>query len=128
MLQNVFFQYIEWRFGTAPKSIIKGWRNFILFYSNYFSILLLFKTLFTPWHKYVWAYPRGFDFAQYFETFFSNLISRIIGAIIRIIFIIVGSAVVLAVLLAGLTILIGWFLLPAILIFSFFYGFKILLF
>ena len=82
--------------------------------------------MFAPWHRYAWTYPRGFDFAQYFEVFFSNLISRVIGAIIRTVFIIVGAVVELAVLLAGLIILASWFLLPAVLFFSFFYVFKIL--
>ncbi len=83
---------------------------------NYFSIALLFKTFFSPWRRYTWEYPRGFDIGKILETLFSNLISRLIGAIVRLFFIILGIICELLIFLIGLTLLLGWYFLPVILI------------
>ena len=73
--QNIFIQYFLWYFHDVPKEILKGWRNFLVFNFNYFSIPLLLKTFFSHWRQYKWSYGRGFDIARYLEAFFSNLIS-----------------------------------------------------
>jgi len=87
----ILIQYLSWHFFDVPKDILRGWKNFLKFGLNYFSISLLFKTLFSHWRKYRWFYPKGFDIGKYIEVFFSNLISRILGAILRI-FLIISAA------------------------------------
>jgi len=126
MVQNIFFQYIFWQFWESPKSVLAGWKNFLKFGLNYFSLPLLFKTLFSPWRKYSWSYGRGFDIKRYIEVFFSNLISRILGAIVRIFLIIFGILFEVFILFAGLVVFLGWLILPLLLILGFYYGFSIL--
>lgn len=87
---GIFWQWISWQFFDVPKNILKAWKNYLKFYWNYFSILLLIKTFFSPWHRYKWSYGKGFDIGKYFEAFVSNLISRILGAILRFFLIIIG--------------------------------------
>ncbi len=94
---------------------------------NYFSVPLLLKTFFSHWRKYKWSYGRGFDVGRYFEAFFSNLISRVLGAIIRSIMIFLGLITEIFVLLLGLIVFVGWLILPALLIFGIYHGFRILL-
>ncbi len=126
--QNIFFQWLIWQFLDVPKGILAGWKNFLKFGFNYFSLFLLIKTLFSPWHKYTWAYPKGFDIGKYFEVFFSNLISRILGAVLRIFLIIIGILVEISLIFAGAIVLMVWLALPAILIAGLIFGFKILFF
>jgi len=124
--KNLFFQYLEWQFFDAPKEIIKGWRNFLLFNLHYFSTPLLIKTFFSYWHRYQWSYGKRFDPKVYFEAFFSNLISRCIGAIIRSFFIILGAITEIIIFFLGLIVLLIWLGLPLIIILGIYYGSKLL--
>jgi len=114
--QNIIFLWLAWYFIETPKQILRGWKNILGFNLNYFSIPLLFKTLFSYWHQYRWYYPRGFDIGQYLEVFFSNLISRILGAVMRIFMIVFGVAVEIIILVIGLIILIAWLAMPALIV------------
>ena len=88
--QNILISYLIWYFFDVPREILRGWKNFLFFNLNYFSIPILLKTFFSHWRQYKWSYGRGFDISRYLEAFFSNLISRILGAIMRAILIFIG--------------------------------------
>jgi len=120
--ETSLFYYIIWHFLEFPAKIIKIIFNFLRFGIRYFSIPFLLKTLFSHWHKYSWAYPKGFDLPLYLEAAISNFISRIIGFFLRSILIFVGIFFEIFVLILGGIILIVWYLLPLIIIFLFFYG------
>lgn len=122
-----FFQYLIWHYFDVPREILGVWRNFLKFNLNYFSIPLLAKTLFAHWRRYRWSYGRGFDIGRYIIVFFSNLISRIMGAIMRIFLIIVGVFFEVLIFFIGLLIFLGWLFLPAVLILGLIFGFKLLL-
>lgn len=124
--QNILIQYLFWQFFEVPKEILKAWRNFLKFYLNYFSIPLLFKTLFSYWRRYRWFYPRGLRIGKYLEVFFSNLFSRFLGAVMRIILIFIGLLVEIFLIFAGIIIFLGWLILPILLILGLISGFKIL--
>ena len=125
---NIFFQWFYWYFFETSKELFKAWKNFLLFNLNYFSIVLLIKTLFSPWRRYKVFYGRGFDISRFFEAIFSNLIFRILGAVIRSILIFFGLLVQIFIIFIGVVVLISWFLLPAFLIAGLIFGFKIFLF
>jgi len=125
-MQNIFLQYLSWHFLEAPKNILVAWKNFLKFGLNYFSIPLLLKTLFSPWHKYIWTYPRGFYPGKYLEIFISNLIFRILGAILRIFLIIFGVLAEVFIVFAGVIIFLGWLILPTLLIIGLIFGIKII--
>lgn len=125
--KNILLQWFSWHFFEMPREILKGWANFLLFNLEFFSIPLLFKTLFAPWHQYLWSYGRGFDLGRYIEVFFSNLISRVIGAILRSFLIIVGLIGEIFIIFLGTIVFLGWIVLPILLILGWRLGFKILL-
>jgi len=125
-MQNIFFHYLSWHFLEAPRNILRAWKNFLKFGLNYFSLPLLLRTLFSPWHKYVWAYPRGLYIGKRLEVFISNLISRILGAILRIFLIVIGLLVEIFIFFAGIIILLNWLLLPALLVTGLILAIKII--
>ena len=125
-MENILIQYLSWQFFDVPKKLIRAWKNLLLFNLNYFSILLLIKTLFAPWRRYKMSYGRGFDIGRYFEAFISNLIFRTLGAIVRIFLIIIGLFAEVFIILAGIIVFFGWLLGPVILIYGLIFGFKIL--
>lgn len=122
----IFLQYLVWHYFDMPKLILVGWKNYLYFIFNYFSVFTLLKTLFSHWHKYRLFYAKSFEPWKYFETAVFNLFSRIIGFLLRIIFIICGILGEIFVFLSGLVLLLLWLALPFILILGFFYGFKLL--
>jgi len=127
MGKNIFFQYLCWQFLDMPRNLLKAWGNFLKFNLNYFSIPLLLKTFFSPWRRYSWSYGRGFDLGRFFEVFFSNLISRILGALMRVFLIIFGVIAEVFIFIIGIIIFLGWIILPFLLIGGFILGIKLCL-
>jgi len=127
LMQNIFLQWVFWHFLEVPGNILKAWGNFLRFNLNYFSIPLLFKTLFSSWRRYRVSYGKGFDIGRYFEAAFSNLLFRILGAVMRSSLIIIGLLVEIFIIFAGFMVFLGWLILPILLIFGLYYGFRILL-
>lgn len=124
--QNIIFSLIYWHFFEVPKNILKIWKNFLKFGLNYFSIIILLKTFFSPWRQYKWSYGRGLDIPRFFETLFSNLISRFLGATVRSVIIIIGLLFEVFILIFGILFFLGWVFLPVILILGLYYGFQLL--
>ncbi len=126
-MENIFLQWLSWHFFDVPRSILIAWKNFLRFNLNYFSIPLLLKTLFSPWRRYQFTYGKGFDIGRYFTVFFSNLIFRLLGAVMRGFLIIIGLLVEIFIIFAGFMVFLGWLILPILLIFGLYHGFRILL-
>jgi len=126
MSQNILFLYLEWQFLDVPKDILRGWKNCLRFNLNHWSVSLLFKTLFSYWRRYQYSYGRGFNLGRYFEAFSFNMISRILGAIMRSVLIIIGLLTEIFVVLVGIIVFLGWLILPFLLLGGIYYGFKIL--
>jgi len=125
-MNNIVFQMIAWQFFDMPKEILKGLKTFLLFNLNYFSVTSLIKTYLSPWRRYGSRYGNPFDLWQNFQVLVFNLMSRIIGAVIRTFFIIFGIMSELFILIIGLIIFITWFLFPVLLIIGFVFGISLL--
>ena len=126
MMRNIFILYLEWQFFDTPKSILRAWQNCLRFNLNYWSVHLLLRTLFSHWRRYHYSYGRGFNFKRYFESFTFNMMSRVIGAIMRTVFIVCGMVTEIFVFAVGAVVFLIWLTLPLLLILGFYYGFKIL--
>ncbi len=112
MTNNIIISWFWWHFYEMSKFLLQVWKNFLLFGINFFSTPLLLKTLLSPWRRYNWSYPRGFDIQGYFETIASNLFSRFLGAICRLVLIIIGTVFQIFIVVAGAMIFLGWLFLP----------------
>ena len=125
--ENIVGIWVSWYLVEMPKEILQAWKNFLRFNFNFFSIPLLIKTLFSYWKRYYWVRGRGFNFSEYFNVLFSNLTSRILGAIIRLVLSIIGVFCEILVFFFGLLVFVGWFFLPIIMVLGIFLGFSIIL-
>ena len=117
--QNILILWFVWHFYEMPKFLLGVWKNYILFALNYFSLPILLKSLFSPWRKYKWNYPKGFDVGEFFSTLISNAVSRILGALVRIVLIVIGIIFQIFVVIAGLIIFLLWILIPFIIVAGF---------
>lgn len=126
MLALILPLYIKWYLVVAPKAIIEGWKNILWFTFNYFSVALLFRTLFAPWKGIRWEGKRGFHIEDFLFVLASNLISRMLGALVRIPLILVGIIGEILVFVLGIIALFVWFLLPVFILLGFIYGIRLL--
>jgi len=126
MSQSLFVQYLVWQFFEVPKGFLRGWKNYLRFFLHFFSLPILLRSFFSPWHGITWSYGRGFSFSRYAETIISNGFSRTIGACLRTVLIFFGLAAEILVLIIGLLSFLVWFFLPLWLIFLVIYGINLL--
>ena len=126
MQSLLLLRYFKWHYLEASKEILKGWGNILWFEFNYFSVWLLIQTFFSPWKKIAWDYGRGFDIGRFLFTFASNLVSRILGAFVRIWLIGAGIIGQLALLFMGSLFFFFWLVLPALIVAAFLYGLFLL--
>ena len=123
---KVFFEYLKWHYLEISKGILAAWQNYLKFYLNYYSIPLLLKTLFSPWRNYRWVINNNFVIQERIEVFVSNLISRLIGAMMRIFLIVFGFLIEITVIAIGLILFLFWLFLPLIMLIGFIYGLQLL--
>lgn len=120
--------FFEWYFLEVPAKIKKIWGNYLWFFGRYFALSDLGREFFLPWKGLVFKRAkRGFDLGDALFTAGSNLISRILGAFVRLFFVIIGLMTELFTLIAGFGVFAGWLaLLPAI-AYCFWKGLSLLL-
>lgn len=78
----VFFDYLYWHYILAPSFLARFFWNLEAALLQFFSVPLLVKTLVAHWHKDAVPYKGG-TIREYATAFAWNIISRVIGFIIR---------------------------------------------
>lgn len=103
---------IGWYLFQVPFRIIESERVLIVWIWRFFSIGYFLPRVFSPWHKDITGYGRGFDFKIWAHAFVWNLISRIIGAILRLFFVLLGMVLEVLAVLQSAAALAVWYALP----------------
>ncbi len=123
--KNLFFDWFFWHFKDAPIEIYGSWLDFLKFNLEFFSVIVLFKTLFSPWERVSERYYGGIsNITENLQILIFNIFSRILGFLVRMIFILIGIVFQIMIFIFGILVLISWFLLPLL----FFFGLFINLF
>jgi hypothetical protein len=112
----IILGYLKWHYGQAIYSLWNIWKNFLFFIFEFFSIKLLFQNFFDSWKRMTDDYPRSFDLKKYFAIFIVNMITRIVGIIMRTGLIIIGLTCYFLMFIAYPLALVIWLLLPAIIV------------
>lgn len=105
-------RFLEWFFVREPRLILHTAESFLLWAWKYFSIGYFLPRLFSPWHRDISFYGRGFDFKRFFHTLGWNLISRVLGAIMRLVVMAVGIVAEGGILAFSAAVFLVWFVLP----------------
>lgn len=106
------FQFFRWYYGDGFRRTAVLSVNLAIGCFKYFSVRELTRTIFSPWHRITEGYGRGFDPSTFFFILGGNIISRILGAIVRVIVIVVGIIVSAGAALLGALGIVLWPLLP----------------
>lgn len=103
--------FLSWWYGAGWLGQIKRIELSIQRTSDFFSISLLLKTLFSPFRQ-ISADATGNDIGSRFRAWGDRMFSRIIGAFMRTFMIIFGLITLLLALLIGLLRLMLWPVVP----------------
>lgn len=104
--------FLKWQFWRSNINFIKAYFEFLKFALHIFSVPMLLRTFFWPWHRYWFMYPSGFNPAAFFSALFGNVMSRVIGMILRTFFILAGVIFTAVVAVFGLVAFLIWALIP----------------
>lgn len=115
--------YISWHYSTAISDMKNIWKNFIIFLYSFFSLSLLIKTLFSPWHRMTENYDRIEDF---FGNLVVNTMMRLVGVVVRLIFILLGIISIGLCIVFGIIAFALWLALPFLLIYTILQGFNLI--
>ncbi len=111
--------YFLWHYTEGIKNFLEIFRNFLKYSWHFFSVGILFRTLFYPWKRDVaFVSWRGFHPILSFNKFIGNLISRALGAVVRLPVIVAGLLAEAAIFIFGIAGLILWLGLPLVFIFA----------
>ncbi len=105
MFFGLFYEYARWHYSGALIGYIRILKNFWWFIVAYFSIPLLFKTLFVPYKRMTeTAKPTV---SSWLEARVINTLSRLVGLVVRLLLLTCGFLVLCTLTLVGM---LGYFL------------------
>lgn len=102
-------------------------RNYLWFFWHFFAIPLHLKTLFIPWRRLSEDAGRHLDIERAFERMIVNTLMRIVGALVRLVFIALGIFVLGIAFLVFLIAGIVWTALPVMILHLFINGIVLLI-
>jgi hypothetical protein len=113
---SILHDYFLWHYTRAYKEIFHVWLNFLWFIVHFFSIPQLLRSWFAPFKRIVEERKKGFDFEDFVGSLIINLMSRIVGAIMRSILILLGLVFLSITFIAGVLVQLFWIFVPMILV------------
>ncbi len=117
MLITTFAQdYFRWHYSSALRQIFSVWSNLMWFMVYFFSLPQLAGSWFAPWKRMTEKRTRAWNFEDMLGTFFINLMSRLIGALIRTVFIVIGMIALCTTILFGIITYLFWIAAPAFIV------------
>jgi hypothetical protein len=102
--------FLGWWYGAGWARVAHSLGPRLRGVSDSFSVGQLFKTLFEPWRRII-TYP-GRSLEDRFRAIGDNLVSRIIGFLVRVIVLLAAGVVLLIIAVLTLIEIIVWPLLP----------------
>lgn len=105
-------EYLVWHYSTGLGEVLSAWAGIHRFLFDYFSIGVLAKSLFAPYHRMQEHRSRGFDPQNIFETLVINTMMRMVGMVVRATIIALGLALELIVFAVGVVIFCFIVVLP----------------
>ena len=113
---SIAHDYFLWHYSRAFKELFHVWLNFLWFTIHFFSIPQLLASWFSPFKRITEERQRAFSFEDIAGYIIINLLSRVVGAIMRSIIIVFGLAVLTGVILTGFLVQLIWVFVPMLLL------------
>lgn len=108
----VFFNYVGWLYSAGIKEYLIAWANFHWFLFHFFSIDILLRTMFAPWHRMREQGGRGLDIEAMLARTAVNLILRAVGLVVRSALIVAGLVSEIILFITAFSVFIVFILSP----------------
>ncbi len=105
-------QFLSWWYGQGWLAVAASLPRRSRMAVEAFSINSLVQTMFAPWRRIV-SYP-GASLGDHFHAWLDNLVSRIIGFLVRFFVLLVAGLTILVITLLSVVELVVWPCLPVI--------------
>lgn len=105
---------LSWWYGDGLSGRLKLFADRLASVGDTFSIKLLFETLFKPFKTISSDGTNSLALSDQIRAFFDKMLSRTIGAIVRIMMIFVGFIVMIIQIIINVIILMFWLIMPII--------------
>jgi hypothetical protein len=119
------FSYLLWHYGDGLPEVSQNAVHRTIGFLNFFSVSLLAATLFAPWRRVIDPYGRGFSPQAFFWTLGMNLVSRLVGAVARVIMIVIGILATAGAAVAGAAFVLLWIASPVLVFVLPLFGFSL---
>lgn len=100
--------FFEWYYRDIPQKFYNVWKNYVWFWSYYFSLGATLRTFFSPWKRIHENYSGGFNIERWLSALIWNLFSCLIGMMLRTFLIAFWLAAELLTFAVGFVFLIAW--------------------
>ncbi len=123
---SIAHHYLLWHYTTAFTQIRHVWKNFTWFMVHFFSLPQLLRSYFSPWKRMTESRGRTLSFEDLAGFIIINLISRIVGMILRTIIILSGATALVLLTITVAVFYFFWLFAPALLLVFLYYGLVLL--
>ena len=103
----------SWWYSLGIMAFVAKLERMLLSTLDFFSVSILFKTLFNPFRQIVGVSANG-SIAMQLRAVIDSLISRFIGAVIRLVTLLIGMLVISLQTVASLLALLIWIVMPTV--------------
>jgi hypothetical protein len=108
------FAYIKWHYSQGLIELNNFFNNIFWFVLNFFSIRLLIRTLFSPWHMMGESYGDIFKVSEFMSSFVVNILMRIVGFIFRVLTIFISFVFIILTIASFVVSFVVWIFAPII--------------
>lgn len=114
LMQIMATDFIPWVLFEEPKNIVRTYVEYAKAFSDILSIPFLLFTLLSPWKGIAEEMPSAFQWDKFLQAFFLNLVTRMIGMVIRLFAIVLSLVLQIVLLVLFVVLFVGWFVFPLI--------------
>ncbi|MBU2592664.1 MAG: AAA family ATPase [Patescibacteria group bacterium] len=104
--------FLVWHYTKGLNFFLNRWLFVLTWVNHYFSIGLLIKSLFAPWKRLIIEESDSPGLKGFFDRFTFNLISRAIGAVVRLAVVLAASLILVLTVIAGFLLFLIWLIFP----------------
>ena len=124
---SIISDYFRWHYSRAFGELFHVWLNFLWFVIHFFSLPQLSRSLFSPWKRMTEEKQGGFSFEGLATYLIVNLLSRVVGFLMRGSVIALGLLVLALTISAGLITIVLWVTAPVVIVASLGIGVTLLI-
>jgi len=114
--RSFIISYFAWHYSRAFAESWNTCTNYIWAVWHFFSVPILLRTFFAPWHKMDVQYGKGLSVENFFGPLIVNTLMRLLGMVLRTIIILLGLVCIVAIFLLGIVFTVVWIFLPIIIV------------